>query len=62
MTRVEELLAEAGDVHSSPEDPVRPDSAELAAMELGRMVVFSSDVQSAPPPQGFPRRRRQAQL
>lgn len=44
MGRLEELLLEAGDSVSSEEDLVKPDSAELAAMELGRMVVYSADV------------------
>ena len=41
MEEIEKALAEVGE-SLSPEDPVPQDAAELAAMELGRMVVFST--------------------
>lgn len=41
ITKLEEVLVEIGDAPSSPEDIVRPDSAELAAMEFGKIVIFS---------------------
>lgn len=41
MEKLEEVLVEIGDAPSSPEDVVRPDSAELAAMEFGKIVIFS---------------------
>ena len=47
VPRLEEVLAELGEAPSSPEDAVRPDSAELAAMEFDKIVVFSSSARRA---------------
>jgi hypothetical protein len=43
IARLEEVLMEIGDAPSSPEDIVRPDSAELAAMEFDKIVIFSTN-------------------
>lgn len=47
MPRLEEVLGELGEAPSSPEDAVRPDSAELAAMEFDKIVVFSTNARRA---------------
>ena len=45
---------EIGDAPSSREDEVRPDSAELAAMEFGKIVIFSPNTLRAPLLSGVP--------
>lgn len=44
VARVEEVLTDVGAAPTSPEDLVAPDAAELAALELDRIVIFPPDV------------------
>ena len=46
LEEVEAALADVGE-SLSPEDRVPPDAAELAALELGRIVTFSPSARGA---------------